>query len=340
MRKYIRGCCGGTRYRFPFSTGIPGTTGTTGPQGITGPTGSTGVTGATGADGIQGVPGPTGATGLTGITGATGADGIQGVPGPTGATGSTGITGATGADGIQGVPGPTGATGSTGITGATGADGIQGVPGLTGATGADGIQGVPGPTGATGLAGITGATGSQGIPGPTGPTGTGDGSSTINYETVKLGDINATIPFDAGAGNSQATGALVYGDGSLVSILSTYIVQTGATTGSFQMAVVIADTNATGTIVAITDIVTDITGGIFRLPLQTPVLLEDGVVYYFAVYNLVNGSAIAGRSTGLGTTQDGPPINFRTQNLTGFTTGEILNVSDVSLLLSPWIAGH
>jgi hypothetical protein len=76
--------------------------------------------------------------------------------------------------------------------------------------------------------GDTGPTGSPETTGSTGP----EGNSTSNYETVKLGDINAVIPFNAGAGNNQATGPLVFGDGSVVSTLSTYIVQTGATTGA------------------------------------------------------------------------------------------------------------
>lgn len=33
------------------------------------------------------------------------------------------------------------------------------------------------------------------------------------------------------------------------------------------------------------------------------------------------------------------PIHFRVQNNTGFTVGDIVNTSDVSLLLSPWVAG-
>ncbi|MGG1595046.1 BclA C-terminal domain-containing protein [Terribacillus saccharophilus] len=366
MGKYIKGCCGGTRYRFPFGSGVPGATGnsgetgSTGPQGLPGPTGSTGntgpvgITGPTGPTGASGITGTTGDTGPAGIAGVTGTTGLQGIPGPTGATGSPGITGTTGdtgpagiagvtgATGLQGIPGPTGATGSPGITGTTGDTGPAGIAGVTGATG---LQGIPGPTGATGSSGITGNTGDTGIPGitgatgPTGPPGTG-GSSSINYETVKLGDINTTIPFNAGSGNNQAIGALVFGDGSLVSVLTTYIVQTGAATGPFQMAVILPTTSAVGTVVAITDLVTSISGGIFRLPLQSPVILDDGTVYYFAVYNLVNGSAIAGRSTGLGTTQDGPPINFRSQNLPGFAVGDTVSVSDGSLLLSPWIAGH
>ncbi|QXE02210.1 hypothetical protein [Terribacillus sp. DMT04] len=208
--------------------------------------------------------------------------------------------------------------------------------GNTGVTGVTGFTGPTGPTGTTGATGFTGPTGPTGATGSTGP----EGNSSTNYETVKLGDINAVIPFNAGAGNNQATGALVFGDASVVSTLSTFIVQTGATTGAFQMAVILPITNAVGTVVGITDFVTTITGGIFQLPLQTPVLLEDGTVYYFAIYNQVNGSEVGGRSTGLGTTQDGPPINFRTQNLTGFAIGDTIDISDESLLLSPWIAGH
>jgi hypothetical protein len=32
------------------------------------------------------------------------------------------------------------------------------------------------------------------------------------------------------------------------------------------------------------------------------------------------------------------PINFRVQNLAGFTIGQIVNTSDVSLSLTPWLA--
>ncbi|WP_304364618.1 hypothetical protein [Bacillus sp. Marseille-P3800] len=370
-------CIGITGPTGPPGPGTPsGITGATGPTGPTGATGNTGATGAgiSGATGLQGPTGPpgSGARGLTGARGETGAVGPTGPTGPTGTTGNTGI-GTTGVTGIDGVTGPAGNTGSTGVTGNTGPTGPQGIPGSptgstgptgptgpgplgpqgptgatgptgvgvtgnTGATGPTGLTGATGSSGATGT-GVTGATGSTGITGPTGPSG--GGTSAINYETVKLGDINVTIPFNAGAGNNQAIGALVFGDGSTISNLASYIVQVGSGTGLYQMAVALSTSSTEATVVATTDIVTTIPGGIFALPLQQPVFLVEAAVYYFIIYNQVNGSAVAGRSTGLGTTQDGPPINFRAQNIpNGLVTGQVINTSDGNLLLSPWIAGY
>ncbi len=157
-------------------------------------------------------------------------------------------------------------------------------------------------------------------------------------ETVKLGDIDIMIDFNAGAGNNQALGALVYnGVEMTITDLSAYIAQVGAGTGDFQMAVLQPVTNSSAVVIGVTPLVGAIASGIFTLTLTAPVVISDHSIYYLAVYNQVNASQITGRLTGLGTTIDAPPINFRTQNLTGFTIGDVLSTSDVSLRLSPWI---
>ncbi|WP_337970063.1 hypothetical protein [Virgibacillus salexigens] len=251
-----------------------------------------------------------------GNTGPPGEDGDIGATGATGPTGPTGFTGTTGSTG------PTGPIGDTGDTGVTGTTGTTGVTGSTGATG---------PTGTTGIS-ITGPTGE------TGPTGPSTGGSSF-YQTVKIGDIDTEIAFNQGSGNNQAVGALTIGKGSTISNLSAYIVQDGSITGNFQMAVLEVTSNTDSVVVGITDTATSIEGGLFTLPLLTNVTLNLNSPYYFAVYNQVNGSDIGGRITGLATVQDAPPINFRSQNLPGFSIGQTINVSDQSLLVSPWISG-
>lgn len=67
--------------------------------------------------------------------------------------------------------------------------------------------------------------------------------------------------------------------------------------------------------------------------------LNGATGVYLAAYNQINGSTLGGRSTGSGTVGNAFPINFRAQNLAGFTVGQSINTSDVSLLLSPYIAG-
>ncbi|WP_255550523.1 hypothetical protein [Sporosarcina sp. E16_3] len=238
-----------------------------------------------------------------------------GPPGPTGATGDTGATGATGDTGATGETGATGATGETGATGATGATGDTGATGTTGATGA---------TGATGTTGATGATGTAGT-----------GSAVL--ETLKIGDLNLQIPYNVNGGNNQAIGALVsLGSTPTINRLSTYVTQVGSS-GNFQMAVLVPLTATTSQVIAVTAVVTSLTAGVFTLPLTTPVVLSSNLVYHFAVYNQVNGSNLGGRSTGVSGIAPAP-INFRVQNLAGFTVGQIINTSDVQLI-SPWIAG-
>ncbi|WP_218184939.1 hypothetical protein, partial [Paenibacillus sp. 1_12] len=222
------------------------------------------------------------------------------------------------------VTGGLGATGVTGVTGVTGATGAIGATGITGATGATGVTGVTGTTGATGTTGITGATGS--------------GAAFI--ETLKMGDINALIAFNTGGGNNEAIGSLAFnGQQSTISRLAAYVTQLGSNTGDFQMAVLQPLTSTISTVIAVTTVVSSLTAGLFILPLTAPVTLNGNNIYYIAVYNQINGSTIGGRSTGSGTIGNAFAINFRVQNLTGFTTGELINTSDTSLLLSPWNAG-
>ena len=191
----------------------------------------------------------------------------------------------------------------------------------------------------TGTTGVTGATGAIGTTGATGGTGaTGAGSAFI--ETLKIGDINALIPFNAGGGNNQAIGALAFnGQLTTISRLSTYVTQIGANTGTFQLAVLQPITQTTATVIAVTIVAKSLTGGLFILPLTAPVTLSGNLVYYLAAYNQVNGSTLAGRSTGSGAVGNAFLINFRFQNLPILTVGQLINTSDVSLLLSPYITG-
>ncbi|BFT72332.1 hypothetical protein PAENIP36_37740 [Paenibacillus sp. P36] len=155
-----------------------------------------------------------------------------------------------------------------------------------------------------------------------------------------MGDINVLIAFNAGSGNNQATGALAYdGQNSTISRLASFVTQLGTNTGSFQMAVLEPVSGTTATVIAVTTVATSLTPGLFILPLTAPVTLTGDLIYYLAVYNQINGSSIGGRSTGTGTVDDATSINFRVQNITGFTIGDLINTSDVSLMLSPWIAG-
>ncbi|MED1607853.1 collagen-like protein [Cytobacillus kochii] len=357
----IIGMTGVTGPAGPVGIGVTGMTGVTGPTGpvgvgvtgLTGPTGPTGpagigVTGPTGPSG--GPPGPTGVTGPTGPfggpTGPTGPTGpAGGPPGPTGATGPIGPTGQTGPTGPTGIgiTGPTGPSGGpAGPTGVTGPTGPAGGPtGPTGATGPAG--GPPGPTGATGPIGPTGPTGPTGIgiQGPTGATGPSGGGGGNFLQTLTMGSINDEIPFNAGGGNFQAVGALVFNQtAQTVSELSCYIVQDGNVTGDFQMAILSPVGNNNATVIAVTPIVTTITAGVFNLPLVSPVMLLAEEQYYLAVYNQVNGCQIGAETAGYASTQDAPSINFRAQNLQGFFIGQNINTSDVSLQLSPWVAAQ
>jgi hypothetical protein len=232
--------------------------------------------------------------------------------------------------GLQGVTGATGVTGETGATGVTGATGATGDTGTTGVTGATGETGVTGETGATGVTGPTGATGATGA--------AGDGNNFI--ETVNIANINTVIAPDEGSGNNQALGALVFGGGSnrTVASLAAYVIQDGGVSGAFQMAILSPISTNIATVVAQTILVASITSGLVILPLTAPTTLLANNIYYLAIYNQVNSSRIGGTVAGIATTEDAPPINFRAQNLTGFTIGDNIDISDVSLQLTPWLA--
>lgn len=189
-------------------------------------------------------------------------------------------------------------------------------------------------TGATGITGPTGPTGPTGA-GPTGATGGGD-----FIETLKIGDIDTLIPFNAGSGNNQAIGALAFnGQQTTISRLAAYVTQIGVGSGVFQMAVLEPDSPTQATVIAVTTVANAITAGLFILPLTAPVTLSGDKVYYLAVYNQVNGSTIGGRTTGTLTVVEASPINFRSQNLPELAIGQTINTSDVSLLSSPYVAG-
>ncbi|WP_379127690.1 hypothetical protein [Paenibacillus sp. sgz500958] len=154
---------------------------------------------------------------------------------------------------------------------------------------------------------------------------------------MKIGDLNAQIPFNASGGNNQAIGALAFsGQQITISRLAAYVTQLGST-GVFQMAVLQPTSSSQSTVIGVTTVATSLTAGLFILPLTTPLTLSDSIVYHLAVYNQINGSNLGGRSTGTSGIV-APPINFRSQNLSGFTIGQSINTSDV-ILLSPYIAG-
>jgi hypothetical protein len=229
----------------------------------------------------------------------------------------------------------TGGTGPTGPTGYTGPTGARGSTGPTGYTGPIGV-GSTGPTGFTGPIGV-GSTGSTGYTGPTGASG---GGGNVYVETTNLGDINTLIAFNQGGGNNQAIGALAFDQSvnQTVTNMAAYIIQTGAGTGSFQMAILQVLNSTQSQVVGITNTASAISAGLFILPLTAPVTLLAHTTYHFAVYNQVNASNIGGIVAGIASVLNAPPINFRIQNLSGFTVGQIINTSDVSLRLTPWLA--
>lgn len=171
-------------------------------------------------------------------------------------------------------------------------------------------------------------------------TQAGDISANPNIETTSLGSINTVININEGGGNNQAFGGIVFpGDlNKVVSVLAAYIIQVGAGTGPFQMAILQPIGTSSAQVVSITDTVTTITGGLFVLPLTTPVTLLGNQLYYLAVYNQVNASTIGGLIAGTNSVANAPPINFRAQNLSGFTIGQVISISDVALWRTPWLA--
>lgn len=134
-------------------------------------------------------------------------------------------------------------------------------------------------------------------------------------------------------------GGLVFvaGEDIVVNYIACYVLQAGSGVGNFQMAVLRPIDNTQATVVAVTDMVTAITPGLFELPLTAAVTLGQKGIYFFAVYNQVNGSLLGGTAAGIQTTMEASPVNFRVQNISGFALGDVLSTSDVSLALTPWL---
>ena len=217
------------------------------------------------------------------------------------------------------------ATGATGVTGATGATGPTGPTGATGVTGADGATGPTGPTGATGVTGATGATG---------------GAGTSFLQTTTLGSVDRIIPFNVGSGNNQVLGALLFNGSSPVNVdrLACYINQVGSP-GQFQLAIAIPTGITTAQVVATTLVYTGgLTPGVFILPLTNVYTIAADQNYYLVIKDQNNGSSYGGMAAGYGTSLQTSPINFRNQNIPSMFVGQILNTSDVSLNLTPWLA--
>mgnify|MGYP001769821573 CR=1 FL=1 len=74
--------------------------------------------------------------------------------------------------------------------------------------------------------------------------------------------------------------------------------------------------------------------------LASSVVLTSGEVYYLAVYNQVSSSTLGAIGAGFDTALGTPPINFRVQNISGFSVGDVLSLSDVSLQMTPWLAAY
>lgn len=165
-------------------------------------------------------------------------------------------------------------------------------------------------------------------------------SANPSIETTSLGSINTVININEGGGNNQAFGGIVFaGDtDKVVSFVAAYIIQLGAGTGPFQMAILQPIGTSSAQVVSVTNTVNSIIGGLFVLPLTTPVTLLGNQLYYLAIYNQVNASEIGGLIAGTNTVANAPPINFRAQNLSGFTIGQVISISDVGLWRTPWLA--
>lgn len=193
-------------------------------------------------------------------------------------------------------------------------------------------------TGATGATGSQGATGVTGATGATGP----QADSDLCIMTTSLGNISTVIGPNEGSGNNQAIGGIAFGgdlNTRLLSQVMAFVVQLGAGTGEFQIAVLQATSTSTALVVAVTDVVTQISGGLFTLPLTSSVNIDGGAIYYLAVYNQVNASQLGAVEAGTNNVAVAPPINFRVQNVAGgFTVGDTVSITDVSLFRTPWLA--
>ena len=167
-------------------------------------------------------------------------------------------------------------------------------------------------------------------------------NAELNIMTTSLGNIDTVVTPTEGSGNNQAIGAIAFGGDLDVRVLyniEAYVVQVGSGTGQFQMAILESISTTSAEVVAITNVVNSISGGVFTLPLTASISIMGETVYYLAVWNQVNASELGGIDAGLGTVDDAPPINFRIQNLsTGFTLGQIISTSDVSIRKTPWLS--
>lgn len=161
--------------------------------------------------------------------------------------------------------------------------------------------------------------------------------------TTMMGNIDTNIVYGEGGGNLQAVAGIVFtGDLDVREItrLSCFVVQVGAVNGNFQMALLEATSHTTAEVIAVTNMVTSVSAGLFTLPLTSSITVMGEGIYYFAVYNQVNACEIGAVHAGTGAVNDAYPINFRVQNLaSGFTIGDMFTMSDVSLVKTPWVAG-
>lgn len=165
----------------------------------------------------------------------------------------------------------------------------------------------------------------------------------LRVKTVSLGSIDTVLTPTEDEGVNQAFAGLIFGGANLkcgkISNISAYVTDTGTGTGPFQMAVLRATSATTAQVIGVTNTVTSITAGVFTLPLTSKVELVGGNSYYLAVYNQVPGSELGAVVAGLGAVTDAPPINFRVQNLNGgFTVGQTVSTTDVSVGKTPWLA--
>jgi hypothetical protein len=185
---------------------------------------------------------------------------------------------------------------------------------------------------------IPGPRGPIGPIGPTGPTG----PSALEIDplaTSSIGTINRAMDVDEGGGVSQAVGALVFNGNAIrtVTEMAAYVIQDGNGTGSFQMAILRPTSVNQATVVAVTTTASSIVNGIFILPLTSHFALAANTTYYLAVFNQVLNSRIGAVTAGT-IPEDAPPINFRVQNLVGFSVGQTISTTDTSMTLTPWLA--
>ena len=194
------------------------------------------------------------------------------------------------------------------------------------------------PTTSTGLADLAGL---AGLADPSARLSASCASlgGSVFAETGTIGTIGALIAPDEGAGTNQALGALALTGNAdrTVRKMAAYILQQGDRIGVFQMGILSPVRASDACVIAATNLVYAVTAGLFKLPLAVPVTLRADTTYYLAVYNQVANSRLGGFTAGTAATTDAPPINFRTQNLTGLNVGATISLADTSLTLSPWL---